>query len=160
MLQYMCKTLVVNAEQRFEMFYRSSYFNGVHWQLWLCWCDTVIRKLNEDNWNHSWFTFAAGDISQERMHNITSEARHHVTKKKGKAMLDKTHELIARLYESFNEDLAAVLQDTRFLWQKPVTWQELERKHERAWIQNTRGTSSVRMVVLSVDLCHSTNFNW
>jgi len=55
------------------------------------------------------------------MHNITSEARHHVTKKKGKAMLDKTHELIARLYESFNEDLAAVLQDTRFLWQKPVT---------------------------------------
>lgn len=37
-------------------------------------------------------------------------------------MLNETRAVVEKLYQSFNEDLATILQDNRFLWQKHNTW--------------------------------------
>ncbi|KAL3876259.1 hypothetical protein ACJMK2_034127 [Sinanodonta woodiana] len=58
------------------------------------------------------------DLSKEQVIEMANRKRVHETKRKKNAapMLDVTRAVLDRLYNSFNEELAEILHDKRFLW--------------------------------------------
>ena len=65
-------------------------------------------------------SFFADEIPEKTMKEIANAKRKHATKRKKQAgkMKPETRRLLQLLYESFNEQLALLLNDQRFSWKQ------------------------------------------
>lgn len=62
----------------------------------------------------------SGNLSQSNIEKFANTERKYVTKSKKLAgkMLPQTRVVLERLYKKYNEKLADILKDSRFLWTK------------------------------------------
>ena len=63
--------------------------------------------------------FFVGKLPEPAMARIGKSARKYVTKRKKKAtMLPESRVILQRLYENFNLELATILNDRKYTWDK------------------------------------------
>jgi len=78
--------------------------------------------------NYIW-TFP-GDITQAEEQHILSSTNSNIRKdddRKLGSMHEETRELLEEFYHVYNEDLAAMFSDTKFLWRDKRTKRGLKR---------------------------------
>ena len=65
-------------------------------------------------------TFISGELNQDEADEITDQANYNSRKASDRelgGMHSKTRKALQKFYRPFNEDLATILKDKRFLWQ-------------------------------------------
>ena len=74
--------------------------------------------------NFIFFRSPAAEISKESIEEFSQKRRMNERKPRNKkigVVLPETKELLTSFYQPFNEDLAKLLQDEKYLWKKEGT---------------------------------------